>query len=255
MPQRIATAVLGVGEVAHVGRQLVELAVVDGGVAEGGHQAGTHADRVADLGRRGVVQLGRLPMQQGAAVACPGVARRALEPEDLTARGPVGVGVHVGDRWTAAAGEGLDVVLEGADDLRRVEGVVPGDLVVGVAEELVGVGDRHAPRGEVVVERRPSHVHERWPAVRSPGVGAVAGGAVGEEGLPHIGQLDLRAGRGARSGNEKDRGGASDNEGNGEEQARGDGPGRQPRRATRRHRTGREHTHSLPPRTRRPKGR
>ena len=65
----------------------------------------------------------------------------------------------------------------------------------------------------------------------------------GEEDRADVALLHLRSGRGARVRNQERGGRASEYEGNGEEQARGDGPGRQPRRAARRHRTGREHTH------------
>ena len=132
------------------------------------HRAGTDEDRLADLGRRRLHEVGGVAP---AADRSPGAGRDV-------ARGAVQL-VQAGRRWRGRRGPGRR---RGCPGRRRTPRVVDegDDLLLGVAgrprsASMRGCGQRHAAGAQHEVDRRPPLVRQRRAAVLDPGaVGGVA---------------------------------------------------------------------------------
>jgi hypothetical protein len=140
-----AAAVVGVGELAHVGGHRGRLLVGDRVPAEGRHRAGPDAQRLDDLFGRRLVERRHLDAVGEHAPRPDGVmAGGAVQPVHLAAVGQIGGGhVHRGD---GLAGHEVGRVGEDRVDLiLRVAGLV-------ALDRGVLVGDRHPSRRQHEVD-------------------------------------------------------------------------------------------------------
>ena len=163
---------------SHVGGQVVEVLVGDGLGAEHRHLARTDPHGRPHLGGGGVGQAGcRAPVAERAPAARGAVTGLAVGPEQLAPGRQVGVGdVDVGDRGPVAERP------DERDERRDLLVVVGGLLALRL---LLAVGQRHPPRGQVVVRRGLAGVLE----------GRAPGAAVGRDDPLAVGTVAARAPR------------------------------------------------------------